>query len=95
MNDASALLRPMTDLEHAVITRLLDAPFPGRDQLRAQLQSTSVDGGCRCGCATISLTVDRTTAPPAPVRCGAPVSADIAMTASMPESCCSSTATGT
>lgn len=77
MNDASALPRPLTDVEHAVIRRLLDVPFPGRDQLRAQLPFTTVDGGCRCGCATISLAVDRATAPPAPVSCGAPVSADI------------------
>lgn len=82
MNDAFASPRPLTDIEHAVIRRLLDVPFPGRDQLRAQLQSTSVDGGFRCGCATISLTADRTTAPSAPVRCGAPVSADISVTAS-------------
>jgi len=77
VNDAATSPRPLTAIERAVIERLLDVPFPGRDQLRAQLPFASVDGGCRCGCATITLTVDRASAVAAPVGCTTPVSADI------------------
>ncbi|MCG5436155.1 hypothetical protein [Micromonospora foliorum] len=69
--------RPLTELERAVIERLLDSPFPGSRELLAQLRHTAVDGGCGCGCATINLSVDRSRATPAPVISAAPVSADI------------------
>jgi hypothetical protein len=69
--------RPLTDTEQAVIERLLTVPFPGRDELRAQLPHVTVEDGCSCGCVTINLAVDRVAAAPAPVQHGAPVSADI------------------
>jgi hypothetical protein len=77
VNPGDATSRPLTDVEQAVIERLLTVPFPGRDELRAQLTHVMVEGGCACGCVTINLAVDRAVATPAPIRHGAPVSADI------------------
>ncbi|MEH1166849.1 hypothetical protein V6V47_15835 [Micromonospora sp. CPCC 205539] len=74
---AEDLPRPLRQPERAVIERLLAVPFPGRDELLAQLGHTVVDGGCRCGCATINLSVERSAAAPAPVVTTAPVSADL------------------
>jgi hypothetical protein len=68
--------RPLSDIERGVIARLLAVPFPGRDELRAQLPFATVGGQCSCGCATVNLAVNRAVAP-APVLSGAPVSADI------------------
>lgn len=34
--------RPMTESEQALLSRLLESPFPGRDQLRAQLRDAMV-----------------------------------------------------
>lgn len=69
--------RPLSDNERAVVARLLSVPFPGRDELRAQLSFTTVEGRCGCGCATVDLAVERGTAAPAPVLSSAPVSADL------------------
>lgn len=68
--------RPLSDIERGVIARLLSVPFPGRDELCAQLPFTIVGGRCSCGCATVNLAVDRAAAP-AVVLSGAPVSADL------------------
>jgi hypothetical protein len=67
---------PISDIERGVIARLLSVPFPGRDELRAQLPFATVGGRCGCGCATVNLAVDRAAAP-APVLSSAPVSADL------------------
>lgn len=69
--------RDLTPTEYAGLDKLLSVAFPGSEQLRAQLPHTVVAGRCECGCATVSLQVDATAAAPAPVVCGAPVSADI------------------
>jgi hypothetical protein len=45
--------RPLSDIERGVIARLLAVPFPGRDELRAQLPFATVGGQCGCGCATV------------------------------------------
>lgn len=71
--------RGLTQIEHAVVDKLLSVAFPGSEQLRAQLPHTVVTGGCGCGCATISLQVDTSAATPVPVVCSAPVSADISV----------------
>ncbi|GLZ60920.1 hypothetical protein [Micromonospora sp. NBRC 107095] len=68
--------RPLNDIERDVIARLLSVPFPGRDELRAQLPFAAVEGRRGCGCVTVNLAVDRAAAS-APVLSGAPVSADI------------------
>ncbi|KAB1920178.1 hypothetical protein F8280_24065 [Micromonospora noduli] len=68
--------RPLSGAERDVIARLLSVPFPGHDELRAQLPFATVDGSCGCGCVTVNLAVDRAAAP-ALVLSGAPVSADI------------------
>ncbi|WP_307803803.1 hypothetical protein [Micromonospora echinofusca] len=60
-----------------MIERLLSSPFPGNRELLAQLAHTAVVEGCRCGCATVNLSVDRVQAAPAAVISDAPVSADI------------------
>lgn len=49
--------RPLSDKERAVVARLLSVPFPVRDELRAQLSFTTVEG--RCGCASVNLAVER------------------------------------
>lgn len=69
--------RPLTDLERAVLQKLLTVEFPGAGDLRAQLPHALVVGCCTCGCATITLAVDASSAAPAAVTSGAPVSADI------------------
>ena len=52
--------------ERANLLALLDhQDFPGRDDLRAQVDSALVVGRCDCGCASIDLSVDRNT-PAAP-----------------------------
>ncbi|MET8204292.1 hypothetical protein [Micromonospora taraxaci] len=68
--------RPLSDIERDVIARLRSVPFPGRDELRAQLPFATVESRCGCGCATVNLAVDRAAAP-ATLSSGAPVSADI------------------
>ncbi|CCH17705.1 hypothetical protein [Micromonospora lupini] len=68
--------RPLSVIERDVIARLLSVPFPGRDELRAQLPFARVEGRCGCGCVTVNLAVDRAAAPAA-VSSSAPVSADI------------------
>ncbi|MEV6812584.1 hypothetical protein [Micromonospora sp. NPDC051296] len=68
--------RPLSDVERSVIERLLSVPFPGRDELRAQLPFVTVRRRCGCGCVTVDLAVDRA-AVPASVESSTPVSADI------------------
>lgn len=50
--------RPLTPAERAVLDFLLAGDFPGAAELRAQLPTVRVSGGCRCGCPTIDLVVD-------------------------------------
>ena len=61
--------RPLNTAERALIERLLEAEFPGRDQLRLQLKSTTVlqtgeDGSLLLSCGE---------GPPAPVEYALPV----------------------
>ena len=48
--------RPLTQVESAVLTLLLEAEFPGVDALRVQAGSAAVVGGCDCGCPSIDVT---------------------------------------
>lgn len=41
-----------------MIALLRHRPFPGRDELLAQVGGAWVTEGCSCGCATVSLEVD-------------------------------------
>jgi hypothetical protein len=66
-DDKMAMKRPLTELERAILDFLLTAEFPGRGELRAQADHVRVTGRCRCGCATVDLTVDRAAAPLAQV----------------------------
>ncbi|WP_433349149.1 hypothetical protein ACQP25_35820 [Microtetraspora malaysiensis] len=64
--------------EQAVILALLARDFPGADELRAQVPSAVVSGGCACGCATVNLragTEPRALA--SPVQDGVLISADV------------------
>ena len=52
--------RELSADEKAVLEFLLSRPFPGRDQLRDQLESVRTTGlSCTCGCPSIALQVDR------------------------------------
>jgi hypothetical protein len=52
--------RPMSDEERAIAMRLLEAPFPGRDEARAQLEDAEVRRapGCEEHCGTLEIRVD-------------------------------------
>lgn len=52
--------RELTADEKAVLELMLTRPFPGRDELRAQLPHVRATGlSCGCGCPSIALQVDR------------------------------------
>jgi hypothetical protein len=60
-------MRSLIPEERAILEFLLVKPFPGRDQLLAQLDQVSVAGStCGCGCESVGLTVNGS-APPASV----------------------------
>lgn len=68
-------LRELTAKERAVLEFMLQPDFPGRDELRQQLDVTRVCGESGRGDPTIDLYVDRTSAPPAPVKRRIPIEA--------------------
>jgi hypothetical protein len=49
--------RPLSAEERALIEFLLSVEFPGRDELRDQLDRVEVIGICECGCGTVNLNV--------------------------------------
>lgn len=49
--------RSLTLQERSVIEFLLSAEFPGRDELRSQLETVKAVGLCECGCGTVILQV--------------------------------------
>lgn len=65
VNDIGNVLNARPDLPRlllpserdTVVALLGHRDFPGRDQLLAQLDSTSVVGYCGCGCASVGLRV--------------------------------------
>lgn len=67
--------RPLTPTERRLLDFLLRKPFPGRNDLKAQLGSVGVATECRI-CPTVELTVDRSSARAAPVRSRIPVEAE-------------------
>ncbi len=68
--------RPLSDAELAALLHLLSADFPGVADLRRQAGTARVVGQCRCGCATMCLSVDRSsTGPASDVRERVPVEA--------------------
>jgi hypothetical protein len=60
--------RPLAENERAVLQRLLKPRFPGRDELRAQLEIATARATDEDGC--IELSCDG--APPAAVKAGIP-----------------------
>ncbi|NUS44617.1 MAG: hypothetical protein HOQ24_13130 [Mycobacteriaceae bacterium] len=68
--------RPLTEVERNVLSAMLDRPFPGAPQLRAQLATARVVGQCHCGCPTVDLAVD-VTLPTAVVDSRIPVEAAV------------------
>ena len=61
LNSRHDLPRPLLSAERQVLTAVLEhAAFTGRDELRAQVDHTSVVGHCGCGCASVRLRVDHT-----------------------------------
>ena len=49
--------RPLSTDERTLIEFLLSVEFPGRDELRDQLNHVEVVGICECGCGSIDLNV--------------------------------------
>jgi hypothetical protein len=63
MDEPSDLPRPLTARERAVLDFLLTADVPDVEVLRIQAQTARVTGYCGCGCPSITLEVDRESAP--------------------------------
>ena len=68
MADEDGYPRPLTEREAAVLQFLLSVDAPGVNALRQQASVASVVARCPCGCATISLSVDRSLAPQSSIR---------------------------
>jgi hypothetical protein len=68
--------RPPAELELQYLARLLEQPFPGRDELAAQLRTLEVEPCCSCGCGSLALRSNG--GPPAPVTTSPPVNANTA-----------------
>jgi hypothetical protein len=49
--------RPLTSTEQGLLEFLLSVEFPGRAELRAQVESVQAAGACDCGCGTLDLAV--------------------------------------
>jgi hypothetical protein len=49
--------RPLSPEERALAEFLLSVEFPGRDELKSQLESAEVVGLCECGCGTVDLAI--------------------------------------
>jgi uncharacterized protein DUF6984 len=64
--------RPLTTYERELLEKLLEPEFPGRDELRQQLNSVTAKQTMEDG--TLSLQCDSTH--PAPVKCRVPVEAE-------------------
>jgi hypothetical protein len=60
--------RDLSTNEERLFVLLLSQPFPGRDELRQQVQLARVSEEERGGYLSVVLTVDRSAAPPAPVQ---------------------------
>lgn len=59
-------MRPVTDVELAVLRRLVSVDFSGVEQLRAQVESIrEVELNCTCGCPSFTPVIDRQASPPA------------------------------
>jgi hypothetical protein len=57
--------RALISDEIRVMDQLLSLDFPGASELRLQQAHARVVGRCQCGCATVDLAVDVSSAPPA------------------------------
>lgn len=74
----SELPRPLLPEERAALSAILEyGDFEGRDALIAQAATALVDGYCACGCATVSLHVDRATQAANDVRSPIPNEAEV------------------
>jgi hypothetical protein len=54
--------RPLSPEERLMLDLVLSSDFAGVDDLREQVKSALVVGGCDCGCPTVDLRVERTAA---------------------------------
>jgi len=50
--------RPLSLDERALMDFLLSAEFPGRDELKSQLEVAQAVGICECGCGTVDFAVN-------------------------------------
>ena len=67
-----ASARSLSELEEAIIQRLLAASFPGREEVARQVLSAKVIAECQCGCRSVLLGIEDD-APKAPVNRRVPV----------------------
>lgn len=59
-------MRPISEAEQRILSRLLSVEFEGVQELRAQATHiSSVESNCTCGCPSITPNIDRSLAPPA------------------------------
>jgi hypothetical protein len=65
---ATGYPRPLTDRERATLEFVLSVDDPRAEPLRAQAHTALVESVCACGCATITLRVDRSTGMPSTFR---------------------------
>ena len=57
-------MRPISEAEQRILSRLLSVEFDGVQELRAQAAHISgVESNCTCGCPSITPTIDRSLAP--------------------------------
>ncbi|GAB2973129.1 hypothetical protein [Nocardioides montaniterrae] len=62
-------MHPLTEVELAVLHRLVSVEFDGVEQLRAQVEGIrEVEPNCTCGCPSFTPSLDRSTVPAAPYR---------------------------
>lgn len=60
-------MHPVTEVELAVLNRLVSVEFDGVGQLRAQVASIrEVEPNCTCGCPSFTPNLDRSIVPAAP-----------------------------
>ena len=71
------VMRPISEAERGVLTRLLSVEFEGAHALRSQAENIiGVDLNCTCGCPSITPHVNHDAAPPA--KCSSPLPAELA-----------------
>jgi hypothetical protein len=51
--------RPLTDVEKAILNRILEPEFEGAEEYRSQVEFATAVSKCGCGCPSVNFEVDR------------------------------------